>query len=140
MYVVIIVFFPFSRNLLECACSTLEGRDQVSVNIVNRIIELAPGLKLIFVFIYHQHQQQQQQYEQGECLVPQQAQLIIMHSSDFQTKVVQSKGWLSGMQYGQDLWSMGWVFGTAQGAWVNQAQVPQNPIDRYMQMQYNISK
>ena len=31
----------------------------------------------------------------GDCLGPEQAQLSTMHSKDFQTKVVQSKGWLS---------------------------------------------
>ncbi len=31
----------------------------------------------------------------GECLSPKQAQLVTMHSYDLQTKVIQSKGWLS---------------------------------------------
>ena len=31
----------------------------------------------------------------GKCLSPKQAQLITMHSFDFQPRVVQSKGWLS---------------------------------------------
>ncbi len=33
-----------------------------------------------------------EQYEQGECLGPKQVQLGTMHSQDFHTKVVQSKG------------------------------------------------
>ncbi len=52
----------------------------------------------------------------GGCLGPIQAQLITMHSYDSQTKVGQSKGWLSAMWYGYDLWSIGWVFSLF-GAW-----------------------
>ena len=36
---------------------------------------------------------------EGECLGPKHSQLIIMHSSDLQTKVVQSKGLLLAMRY-----------------------------------------
>ncbi len=35
----------------------------------------------------------------GECLGHKQAQLFTMHSQDFQTKVVQQKGWLSAIVY-----------------------------------------
>ncbi len=47
------------------------------------------------------------------CLGPKHVQLITMNSQDFQTQVVQSKGWLSAMQCGQDLRM---VVGYAQGA------------------------
>ena len=50
----------------------------------------------------------------GECLDPKQVQLITMHSYDFQTKVVQTKGWLSAIEY----CSVAKIYGPAQGIWV----------------------
>ncbi len=56
---------------------------------------------------------------QEACLGQKQAQLINTHRKDFQTKVVESKGWLSAMWLVKIL-DLGkrWVLGQAQGALV----------------------
>ncbi len=71
--------------------------------------------------------------------------LITMHNQDSLARVANSKGLLSAMQYGQDLGSIGWVFGPLQGGFAPllwsgwpSSLITATP-HRYMQIQYKIS-